>query len=81
MNASYDERGFSIFTALRQPNANPRHSQCALALQRICGTCAHYRGQLHPAGGEPTHAGCDHFGTEKALRTDAGRCRQWTRRG
>lgn len=74
-------RGFAIFTALRKPDANPRHPQCALALQRICGTCAHYCGQLRPAEGDPARARCDHFGTEKAPRTDAARCRHWTRRG
>ncbi len=81
-------RDHKIFTGIapRRPNEeNPFDPNCKLHLQRICGTCVHYQGELKPARNGHNLAAyksapCDHFGTKKHRRNSAAKCPQWTRK-
>jgi hypothetical protein len=42
------DKGYYTSGVFRGQTKNPKHPFCLLHLQRICGTCAHYTGQLRP---------------------------------
>lgn len=69
----------------RPDNENPFHPSCKLHLQRICGTCAHYQGELRPSQiGHNAGAGlsdtCSYFGNRVFLSRRAWKCHRWTRK-
>jgi hypothetical protein len=61
----------------RPETENPRDPRCKLALQRICGTCRHYRGDLSPADASAT---CGFFHLTKRCHARAWDCHRWTRK-
>ncbi|MBY6121831.1 hypothetical protein KUV64_22100 [Mameliella alba] len=66
--------------APRPSGENPKDARCPLHLQRVCGTCAHYCGALHPADGEPGRARCASLEITMSRRRNAWACRRWTRK-
>ena len=73
--------GVAAYCTFREPAANPLDPRCALHLQRICGTCAHFQGVLRPADGASDRADCGYFGGERHRLKKAGRCVRWARKG
>ncbi len=72
-NANFQEDGWHT---KRPENENPKDARCRLELQRICGTCLHYQGELRPAriGHTPADAdsaACDYFKTITTRRRKA----------
>ncbi len=61
----------------RAPEENPFDPRCQLHLQRICGTCAHFQGDLR---GGPRHGVCGYFQLAKDCRASAARCSRWERK-
>lgn len=69
--------GYSILSRPRPETENPRDGRCKLHLQRICGTCAHFQGDLRTG---PAAAQCGYFQIEKARQARAWTCHRWQRK-
>jgi len=72
-------------TCRRTRLTNPKNPQCALALRRICGVCAHFMGPLKPSaeGHNPRAAlvsRCAEFDVAKHAHRCAADCPRWTRK-
>lgn len=60
----------------RKDNENPLSPTCKLHLRRICGTCAHFDGELRQAA----CARCTIFRAERHPMKSASKCDRWTRK-
>ncbi|MFG6549758.1 hypothetical protein ACGYLV_11915 [Sulfitobacter sp. M21595] len=60
----------------RKDHENPLSPTCKLHLRRICGTCAHFDGELRQAA----CAMCTIFRAKRHLMKSAGKCDRWTRK-
>lgn len=65
---------------MRMSDADPRDARCQLHLQRVCGVCEHFAGQLRPAPGAPALAPCSALEINVAPTGNAMRCHRWTRK-
>lgn len=60
----------------RKDNENPLSPTCKLHLRRICGTCAHFDGELRQAA----CAICTIFRAKRHPMKSASKCDRWTRK-
>jgi hypothetical protein len=71
-----DLQAFDPFLKRRPGFKNPKHGDCRLAFRRICGVCAHFKGNLKTKGNIP----CAARSVETSSRVDAASCPLWTRK-
>lgn len=67
---------------LRDDTEHPKSPRCKLHLQRICGTCKHFQGELRQVWNHPEAAPtarCAYFGIQKARHAKAWTCTRWER--
>lgn len=62
--------------ASRPNNLKPLHPACPLHLRRICGTCAHFAGELRGAERAP----CEKFAQMVSPTRGASGCGAWSRK-
>lgn len=81
MVAIMDKSGHHRALRSRDTTANPRSRFCSLHLRRVCGNCAHFKGDMRTASHAPeARDTCTYFDLEVHTRRPANGCHRWTRK-
>lgn len=74
--AEFDTKGAASLPFYKRRAVMPNDAGSPLHLRRICGTCAHFQGDLRL--GHPVHP-CAKFGAPVHRLASAAGCAPWTR--